>query len=126
MSLRRLLPLALGAMLALPPLAQAQSTAMNGTIEGVATDATGAVLPGVTIQVTNVDTGAKRSVPTGSDGSYRALLLPLGSYAVRAEMQGFKPMERTGITLSAGQTATINFALEVGDMAEVISVVGES
>ena len=69
-------------------------------------DATGAVLPGVTVLVTNVDTGAQRSLVSGADGGYRAALLPLGTYTVRAEMQGFKAAERTGVKLSAGQTAT--------------------
>ena len=113
-------------VLALAPLAHAQSTAINGTIEGVARDATGAVLPGVTIHVANLDTGAQRTVTTGVDGGFRALLLPLGTYTVRAEMQGFKAAERTGVKLSAGQTATLNFTLEVGGVQEVVSVSGEA
>jgi hypothetical protein len=126
MTVRRLFALALIALPALAPLAHAQSTAINGTIEGVVKDATGAVLPGVTIQVTNLDTGAQRSVTTGVDGGYRALLLPLGTYTVRAGIQGFKAAERTGVKLSAGQTATIDFTLEVGGMEEVVSVSGEA
>ena len=126
MTLRHRLALASFGFFALAPLAHAQSTAINGAVEGVVKDATGAVLPGVTIQVINVDTGAQRSVNTGGDGGYRALLLPLGTYTVRAEMQGFKAVERTGVTLSAGQTATLNFTLEVGGMTEVVSVSGEA
>ena len=106
--------------------AGAQSTAINGAIEGVARDATGAVLPGVTVHLTNIDTGAQRTLTTGSDGGFRALLLPLGTYTVRGEMQGFKAVERTGVKLSAGQTATINFTLEVGGLEEVVSVSGEA
>ena len=113
-------------LLALAPFAFAQSTAINGTIEGVTKDATGAVLPGVTIQVANVDTGAQRRLTSGADGSFRALLLPLGTYTVRVEMQGFKSTERTGVKLSAGQTATLNFTLEVGGIEEVVSVSGEA
>jgi hypothetical protein len=120
------LALALTGLLALAPLAHAQSTAIDATIEGVAKDTTGAVLPGVTIQVTNVDTGARRSLTSGADGGFRALLLPLGTYTVRAERQGFKSAERTGVKLSAGQTATIDFTLEVGGMEEVVSVSGEA
>ena len=66
-------------------------------------DATGALLPGVTVTITNVETGAKRTVQSGSDGSYRAPLLPLGSYAVKAEISGFKTLERTGISLAAAR-----------------------
>jgi len=54
------------------------------------------------------------------------VLLSLGSYRVKAELQGFKTIERTGITLSAGQTAVVNFAMEVGGVAEVVSVTGEA
>ena len=126
MTFRRLFALALFGLLALAPLAHAQSTAINGTIEGAVKDTTGAVLPGVAINVANVDTGAQRSLTSGADGGYRALLLPLGTYKVRAEIQGFKAAERTGVRLSAGQTAVLNFTLEVGGVQEVISVSGEA
>jgi hypothetical protein len=108
------------------PLATAQSTAINGAIEGVVKDTTGAVLPGVTVTITNTDTGTFRSLTTGPSGAYRAPLLPLGTYTVRAEMQGFKAFERKGFTLSAGQTVAVDVTLEVGGMQEVVSVTGES
>ncbi len=110
---------------ALAPLARAQSTAINGTIEGVVKDTTGAVLSGVTVTVTNVDVGAERTLTSGSDGEFRAPLLPLGTYKVRVELPGFKAAERTGITLSAGQTAVLNFALEVGVQGETVTVTAE-
>jgi hypothetical protein len=103
-----------------------QSTAINGSIEGMVTDSSGAALPGVTVTVTNTDTGAQRVVVTGAEGAYRAPLLPLGSYAVIAELQGFKKFEQKGISLSAGQTALINVSLSVGNVAETITVTGES
>lgn len=126
MAFRRLSALALTGLLVAAPLALAQSTAINGTIEGVVKDTTGAVLPGVAVNLTNVDTGAQRMLTTGPNGGYRALLLPLGTYKVRAEIQGFKAAERTGFKLSAGQTATLDFSLEVGGVQEVVSVSGES
>ena len=99
---------------------------MNGSIEGVVKDATGAVLPGATVTVTNVDTGSQRVVTTDSSGLYRAVLLPLGTYRVRVEIPNFKAMERTGIGISAGDTPQVNFALEVGGVQEVVSVSGEA
>src|SRR6476660_8511368 len=90
------------------PAAYAQSTATNGSIEGTVVDSSGAVLPGVTVTVTNTDTGTARTVVTNDKGLYRAPLLPLGSYRVVAELQGFKKFEQTGITLSVGQAAVIN------------------
>ena len=61
-----------------------------------------------------------------SAGVYRAPLLPLGSYRVVAELQGFKKFEQQGLTLSAGQTAVINVTLEVGSMSETVTVTRES
>jgi hypothetical protein len=104
----------------------AQSQAINGTIEGMVRDGTGAVLPGVSVSVTNLDTGQQRSVSTNAAGEYRAVLLSLGAYRVKAERQGFKSVERTGVTLSAGQTAVVDFALEVGGVSEVVSVTAEA
>ena len=126
MSFRRLLAISAAALIALTPIAFAQSTAINGAIEGVTKDSTGAVLPGVTVNVTNVDTGATRTLTTNAAGEYRALLLPLGSYRVRAELSGFKALERSGFSLSAGRTVEINFTMEVGGVSEVVSVTGEA
>ena len=69
--------------------ASGQSQAINGTIEGTVVDDQGAVLPGVTVTVTNLDTGDTRVVVTNESGLYRAPLLPLGTYRVSAELQGF-------------------------------------
>jgi hypothetical protein len=118
-------------LLALAPLpapstAWAQAQAANGNIEGAVRDASGGVLPGVTVTVTNVDTGAVRVVVTNDGGAYRAPLLPLGAYRVAAELPGFKKFEQTGLTLSAGQTLVIDIALGVGGVAEVVSVSGAS
>ena len=123
--MRRVLAASL-AVLCLSPLAFAQSQAINGTIEGVVRDTTGAALPGATVTVTNTETGARRVLTTGSDGGYRALLLPLGGYRVRAELTGFKAVERTGVSLSAGQAAVVDATLEVGGVTEVVSVSGDS
>jgi hypothetical protein len=70
------------------PLAQSQ--AVNGTIEGTITDQSGAALPGVSVTVSNVDTGDTRVVVSNDAGVYRAPLLSLGRYRVSAELQGFK------------------------------------
>ena len=123
---RRIALLLLAATVAGANTLHAQSQAINGTIEGVVRDGTGAVLPGASVNVSNLDTGQQRTMTTNADGGYRAVLLSLGSYRVKAELQGFKTIERTGITLSAGQTAVVNFAMEVGGVAEVVSVTGEA
>ena len=112
------------AMGAAHPLAQSQ--AINGTIEGTITDQSGAALPGVSVTVTNVDTGDTRVVVSNEAGVYRAPLLPLGGYRVSAELQGFRKFEQQGLTLAAGQSAVINIRLTVGNMSEAITVTSES
>jgi hypothetical protein len=104
----------------------AQSTAVNGTIEGTVKDDQGALLPGVTVTVTNIDTNDQRVVVTNESGLYRAPLLSLGTYRVGAELQGFKKFEQTGITLRAGQTAIIDVQLGVGAVSETITVTADA
>ncbi len=118
----------LGAFVALaaPTTAAAQAQAANGNIEGVVRDTTGAALPGVTVTVTNMDTGTTRTSVTNDEGVYRAILLPLGRYRLVAELQGFKTFEQQGITLSAGQSALINLELGVGNVSETVTVTSES
>ena len=106
--------------------ASAQGQAINGTIEGTVTDQSDAVLPGVTVMVTSIDTGDMRVVVTSENGVYRAPLLRLGAYRVSAELQGFRKYEQTGITLSAGQVAVINVRLGVGALTEVVSVTADA
>ena len=112
--------------LALVSPALAQSTAINGTIEGTIKDDQGAVLPGVTVTVSNLDTGDQRLVVTNERGLYRAPLLSLGTYRVAAELQGFKKFEQTGVSLRAGQTAVIDIGLTVGALAETITVTADA
>src|SRR3954464_2041663 len=111
-------------MSAAHPLAQSQ--AINGTIEGTITDQSGAALPGVSVTVTNVDTGDTRVIVSNEAGVYRAPLLPLGRYRVSAELQGFRKFEQQGLTLSAGQSAVININMTVGNLSEAITVTSES
>ncbi|HXV61081.1 MAG TPA: TonB-dependent receptor [Vicinamibacteria bacterium] len=104
----------------------AQASAVNASIEGVIKDATGGVLPGVSVTVTNLDTGASRTVVTNETGLYRAQLLPLGTYRVMAELSGFSRFTQEGVELSAGMTATVNVTLQVGEVTETITVGADS
>ncbi len=112
--------------LALAVPAWAQSQAANGAVEGTVTDSSGGVLPGVTVTITNSDTGTERTVITNEKGLYRAPLLPLGTYRVVAELQGFKKFEQTGVKLSVGETAVVNATLSVGAVSETVTVNAES
>jgi|WetSurMetagenome_2_1015567.scaffolds.fasta_scaffold31002_1 hypothetical protein len=109
-------------VLALAVPAVAQSTAANGSIEGTVVDTSGGVLPGVTVTVTNIDTGLQRAIVTNAAGLFRAPLLPLGTYKVVAELEGFKKYEEAGIKLSVGQTAVVKIAMGVGALTETVTV----
>jgi hypothetical protein len=101
---------------------QAQSQALNGQIEGLVTDSNGAAVPSATVTVRNIETGAERQIITDENGVYRVPLLPLGSYRITVEATNFKRLVREGITLTAGQTATINLVLEAGVVSETVTV----
>lgn len=122
----RLLPLIAAALLLTAAPAAAQSQAINGSIEGTIKDASGAVLPGVTVTLRHVDTGTDRVVVTNENGFFRAPLLPLGTFKVSAGLEGFKAYEQTGIEVRAGSSIVLNLTLEVGSLTEVVSVSADS
>jgi outer membrane receptor protein involved in Fe transport len=109
-------------LLAIPALAQLPTA----TILGTAKDSSGGVLPNVTVTITNVDTGATRTVKTSDDGEFRAPELPVGRYEVRAEHPGFKTVTRKGITLEVTQQAVINLDFQVGSADQVVVVTEEA
>lgn len=102
--------------------AGAQSQATTGTIEGIATDQTGAVLPGVEVTLKNVETGITRAVVTDDRGSFRGPLLPLGHYDVTAELSGFATYRQVGVTLTVGQTVTLSIRMNVAGTSEEVLV----
>jgi Carboxypeptidase regulatory-like domain/TonB dependent receptor len=101
-----------------------QSNASSGEIKGTITDASGAVVPGATVTVTNTDTGFSRTAIADERGEYRILLLPPGAYEVRVELSGFAAQVRTA-QVTVGQTLAIDFRLQVGTSAQTITVSGE-
>jgi hypothetical protein len=104
------------------PSAFTQSQALNGQIEGTVSDENNAAVTNAIITVTNIETGATRTVTTDESGVYRFPLLPLGTYRITAEAANFKKLVREGITLATGQTATIDIQLQTGGINEVVTV----
>jgi hypothetical protein len=96
--------------------------AQTAQITGRVTDASGAVVPGTSIVVTNIGTAADRTVSTNQDGYYTVPLLPPGEYRVSVQHEGFKPVLRSGVVLEVDQRAELDFTLEVGGVAERIEV----
>lgn len=106
------------ALIAAPALyAQTQ-----GTIQGVVSDDSGAVIPGATVTVTNTDTGVASQSTTNAVGSYTVPGLNPGPYTITATSEGFAPQERPGFRLEVGQTARVDFSLSVGTVTEIVEV----
>jgi hypothetical protein len=108
--------------LLIPGIAAGQSA-----IAGVARDATGAVLPGVTVEVSSPALIEKtRSTVTDQAGQYRVVDLRPGTYAVTFTLQGFNTVKREGVVLDANFTAPVNAEMRVGSITETVTVTGES
>src|SRR6185436_12463508 len=119
--LRRVL-LVLACLVILPAAAFAQAS-----ITGVVKDASGAVLPGVTVEASsNALIEKVRSAVTDSGGQYRIVDLRPGIYVVTFALTGFSTVRREGIELSGTFTASINTDMMVGSLAETITVSGET
>lgn len=105
----------------------ANAQVQTGSIVGAVQDSSGGVLPGVAVTLGGERLiGGTQTVASDANGAYRFDRLPPGDYIVKFELQGFKTVERTGIRVSAAFTATVNAKLEVGSVAETITVTGES
>lgn len=98
----------------------------TGTISGIVSDETGAILPGVAITIKNLNTGLTRTVVTDDQGRYNAPNLPLGDYEVQAALAGFQTGVRSGIRLTVGREAAVNITLKVGEITEKLVVMGEA
>lgn len=103
--------------------APAQST--SGSILGDIRDTSGAILPGATVRATNAGTGAVRETTTNEVGAYRFAGLPPANYVMHVEFSGFRTVERT-VTLPVGGEIKVDFKLEVGNIAEKITVTEEA
>jgi hypothetical protein len=109
-------------LVAVLPVA-AQET--RGNISGTVEDATG-VVPGATVTITGVDTGASLQLVTNGRGYFEAPLLQPGNYRVAVSMTGFKTLTRTGIVLAVGQQVSLSLKLEIGQLTEQVSVTAEA
>src|SRR5260221_12987398 len=112
----------LTSLLAVPTAAFAQAS-----ITGVVKDASGAVLPGVTVEASSPALIEKvRSAVTDGTGQYRIVDLRAGEYSVSFALTGFGTVKREGIELTGSFTATVNVDLKVGSLAETVTVTGET
>src|SRR5262249_51533369 len=98
---------------------------IGASISGRVEDASGSGVGSAKITVTDVETGAARSVTTDESGNYRALSLALGAHEIKVEKTGFKSAVRSGINLEVGQAAVVNFHLEVGEFVQQVTVIDD-
>lgn len=106
-------------------IASAQTT--TASISGTVQDATGSVLPGANVSVTNAETGVSRAaVVTDQEGRYRVTNLPIGQYEVSAGLPGFRTVMRRGIELTIGREAVVDFTLALGELETAITVTGDA
>src|SRR3954470_16822839 len=105
-----------------PATAQRTTASLRGTI----TDATKAIVPGASVTVTNQDTGFNRTVTTNTEGLYSVSELPVGTYSITVELQGFKTTKRTDIALNVAEDRKIDMELAAGELTESVEVKAES
>ncbi|MDQ3755145.1 MAG: carboxypeptidase-like regulatory domain-containing protein, partial [Acidobacteriota bacterium] len=96
-------------MLTLPAALRAQT--VTGTMQGVVTDQNGAILPGVTVTLRNVETGLERTLTTNEEGAYNAAFLPLGRYSATASIANFSRVTKENIEVTLNQTIVTDFEL---------------
>ena len=113
---------ALGILLAFATLSSAQGTA---DIVGRVTDASGGVLPAVTVTAENIATKNVRTTLTTDTGDYVFTLLPIGTYTVKIELQGFQVVNAK-VELATGDRARVDARLQIGTVEESVMVTGES
>lgn len=96
---------------------------VTGSIVGRVLDAAGAPVPSATVRVRSTERGAVvRTLSSDTDGAFVATLLPIGFYAIEVEASGFKRLTQSGIELHVGEKLTFSLRLEVGDLAQQITV----
>lgn len=98
----------------------------TGTILGTVTDSTGAIMPGTTVNVTNLSTGVEKSVQTTSTGDYTVPFLQPGTYTVSVEAPGFQKEVVSDITLVVAQQARVNLSLQPGVVSQTVEVQGSA
>ncbi len=96
----------------------------TGSVVGTVKDASGALLPGVTVTATNTDTGIATPTKTAQNGDYVITPLHIGRYSVSVEATGFRREIRKDIVLDVQQTIRLDFSLKVGSVSETMEISG--
>ncbi len=112
-----------GAMFCLITASTSWAQAIGGSqVAGIVRDPSGGALPGAEVTITKTDTGAVRTVFTGTDGNYVLPNLPVGPYQLKVVLQGFTTYVQDGIVLQVGSNPQVNVTLAVGTVSEQVTV----
>lgn len=102
------------------------SQAVNGSLVGAITDASGAAVPNAKVTITETNTGISRSATTNESGNYSFSDLPPGVYTVAVEQTGFKRASRAGVDVVVNTTQRVDLSLQPGNVSETINVTAEA
>jgi iron complex outermembrane receptor protein len=124
--LRRLVRIALCAVLALPVVATVAPAHLyaqsNATLTGTVLDPRGVALPGAAVSIRDEDTDVVQKLTSDGQGKYSFANLPAGKYTIQVDAPGFNTSKRTGVELAAGQPTDVPITLELGNASEEITV----
>jgi hypothetical protein len=121
----RFFSLALLFILGINVAASAQSQSTTGVIEGIVYDQNGAIIADANVTVKQKQTGLERTTRTDDNGRYRAVLLPLGTYTLEIQKQGFAKHIQENIELSVGQTINLAVTMQTAGATESVTVTTE-
>lgn len=125
-SIIRLWAAAATALFVIAATPAAAQTLATGNIQGVVTDPTGGVLPGVAVTVRNVETNVQRETVTDGEGRYRAVALQPGRYEVSATLSGFQAVPLSNLEVQVGQTVSADMRMRPAGVTEEVVVTGEA
>jgi len=114
------------AALLIPFAAPAPAQTSYGSIVGTVTDSSAATIPGAAVMLTNLGTAERRTVSADADGNYRFVNLIPGNYRLQVEIGGFKKLNRKPIQVEVQSAVRIDATMEVGDVADTVTVSAET
>src|SRR5215470_14179636 len=106
------------------PFAFAQGD--RGTITGTVADASGSLIPGATVAITNTETGTHSDTSTTATGNYTVPALPVGTYTLTVEHPGFSKYQQTNLKVQVAVTTRVDVVLQVGQATQSVEVTAES